>query len=118
MEAQLAEIEALKTFLNASHKPTRYVDFNHIDTIDELRRENPTDYRTIRKIITVLDGQPLPRKRGWMEASYRVRDVHYDSLLMTSLPPKKHVYITLDDTTYHAIVTLAGGRPVLIPAKR
>jgi len=117
--AELIEVEALMRAVDPSLNSTHHINLNDPDALAELRRDNPAHYFTIRKMISGPDGQPLPRGRGWMEASYRVRIVQGSTLFLTSAPARQRLRITLDDTTYYALVTLASGRPsILVPTKQ
>jgi len=43
-----------------------------------------------------------------MRAEFQAQDIRYTDFVMTSLPPKKRLEFSLDNTSYVKVVTLTG----------
>ena len=85
----------------------RLVNLNEPGALEALRRENPTEYRTIRKILDAVQEQPeSPNVPQLLQTTYKAHDVSYLPVLLTSDPPKKNLAFTLGKTRYQIRVTL------------
>jgi len=86
------------------------IDLNAPGNLEAIERANPGHYAKIQRILAEVP-QRAPAERSvasWMRTEFQARDIHYTDLVMTSLPPKKRLAFSLDDTAYVAVVTLAG----------
>jgi hypothetical protein len=86
------------------------IDLNVPGNLEAVERADPEHYAKIQRILAEVPQRP-PAERSvasWMRTEFQARDIHYTDLVMTSLPPKKRLAFSLDDTAYVAVVTLAG----------
>lgn len=109
-------LPALLTCLAPASAASRYVDLDQPGAIERVRRDNPTHYHAIRRI---LDRAPELQPRavtGWIRASYDPK-APPALLIKTSHPPRARLEFALDDTRYVALVTLGNAEPALMPAR-
>jgi hypothetical protein len=97
--------------------PVRTVNLDQPGALQALQRSNPTHYEKIQKIMDQLLRQPDAEVPHWMQANFDARDATYGPILLTSLPPKRRLSFTLDDTRYEAIVTLTNWLGEKVPAR-
>lgn len=86
------------------------IDLNVRGNLEAVERANPEHYAKIQRILAEVPQRP-PAERSvasWRRTEFQARDVRYTDLVMTSLPPKKRLAFSLDDTAYVAVVTLTG----------
>ncbi|HTP48082.1 MAG TPA: hypothetical protein VMQ50_14310 [Casimicrobiaceae bacterium] len=86
------------------------IDLNVPGNLEAVERANPEHYAKIQRILAEIPQRP-PAERSvasWMRTEFEARDIRYTDLVMTSLPPKKRLAFSLDDTAYVAVVTLTG----------
>ena len=85
------------------------IDLDVPGKLEAIERDNPDHFAKIERILTEVPRQPPSEKSvaEWMRTQFQTRDVQYSDLVMTSLPPKKRLRFSLDDTSYVKIVTLS-----------
>ena len=93
-------------------KRTSYgaIDLDVPGNLEALARANPDHYAKIQRILVDVPQRPPAEGSvaSWMRVEFQAHHVSYTDLVMTSLPPKKRLKFSLDDTSYVAVVTLAG----------
>jgi hypothetical protein len=84
------------------------IDLDVPGKLEAIERDNPGHFAKIERILAEVPRQPPNQKSvaEWMRTQFRAQDVQYSDLVMTSLPPKKRLRFSLDDTSYVKIVTL------------
>ena len=85
--------------------------------LEAVDRNHPDHFAKIQRILAEVPRQP-PNEHAvatWMRTQFDARDIRYTDLVMTSLPPKKRLAFSLDDTGYVAVVTLAGWKAEALP---
>jgi len=92
--------------------PTKRVSiYNELCASRRDRDENSRRHGVcIQRILAEIPQRP-PAERSvasWMRTEFEARDIRYTDLVMTSLPPKKRLAFSLDDTAYVTVVTLTG----------
>lgn len=97
-----------------SHSAPATVNLNQPGVLKMLQYENPEHYRKIREILAGICNRPESRVPHWMQTKFNAHDVLYGPVLLTSLPPKKHISFTLDNTHYEALLTLTDSGPQII----
>jgi hypothetical protein len=97
----------------------RYVNLNAPGALEKLASSNPKHYG---KIVGILDGighKSVSEVPSWIRTSFDAGDVSFSSFLLTSYPPLRDLSFRIDDTRYHARVTLAReGAIVYAPTSR
>jgi hypothetical protein len=93
--AQATDVFALRT-----------VNLDVPGTVEELRRANPVHYKKVRQIMAGLRERSDLEVPQWIRASFNASNVQYLPLLLVSLPPKRRLSFTIDDTRYVAVITL------------
>ena len=97
-----------------SHSIPNTINLNQPGVLKMLQQENPEHYRKIREILAGLDNQRESKVPYWIQTEFNARDVLYGPVLLTSLPPKKHISFTLDNTHYEALLTLTDFGPQIL----
>ena len=92
----------------------RSVDLNDPQALDRLATEKPAQFAKIQRILAEAGEQPPEQIAKWMKTSFDANAARYTSILKTSDPPKAELWFVLDDTQYHARVTLWHVRPTLL----
>jgi len=85
----------------------RTIDLDAPGNLEAVARANPEHFAKIQRILAEVPQQPQESASvaRWMGTKFQARDVDYTDLVMTSLPPKKRLKFTLDDTSYVKVVT-------------
>jgi hypothetical protein len=95
------------------------VDLNRPGALDALRASDPERYDQVSRILQVAERTSC-RYVGpalFKAAGLDVQQAECGVLLLTSLPAKRHVTFTIDDTHYVAIVSMQDSVGFLLPAK-
>jgi len=84
------------------------IDLDDPGKLEAIERDNPDHFSKIERILAEVPRQPPNQKAvaEWMRTRFQARDVQYSDLVMASLPPKKRLRFSLDDTSYVKIFTL------------
>jgi len=84
------------------------IDLDVPGKLEAIERDNPDHFSKIERILAEVPRQPPNQKAvaEWMRTRFQARDVQYSDLVMASLPPKKRLRFSLDDTSYVKIFTL------------
>jgi hypothetical protein len=111
LQTSLAAFLILISALDVESQPTQ-IDLNAPNAIARLARSNPTQYEKVCKIIAVLGSKRFSDDVHWIQTDFHARAASYGTLLLTSYPPQRYLAFKLDDTQYHAHVTLedTGGK--------
>ncbi len=95
------------------------VDLNRPGTLDALKASDPQRYDQVSRILQVAErtscnymGPALFKAAG-----LDVKEAACGALLLTSLPAKRHMTFTIDDTRYTATVSMQDSVGFLLPAK-
>ena len=85
------------------------IDLDVPGKLEAIGRDNPHHFAKIERILAEVPRQPPNQKAvaEWMRTRFQARDVQHSDLVMTSLPPKKRLRFSLDDTSYVKVVTLS-----------
>jgi len=86
----------------------RVVDLDAPGALEALALNNRGHYERVRAILSEVQAQPEADVPRWLEARFDARDVAYGALLLTSLPPKRHLSFAIDDVRYHTLLTVQG----------
>jgi hypothetical protein len=94
------------------------IDLDVAGNLEAIARDHPDRFAKIQQILAEVPRQPLSEAAvaTWMRTEFQARDVRYTDLIMTSLPPKKRLQFSLDDTSYVKVITLAGWQAKAMPA--
>jgi hypothetical protein len=96
----------------------RTIDLDSAGTLDAIAASNPGLHRKIVEIVRVsadLDCVGLPKA---LQVRFDVVNARCSPYaIMTSLPPKRHLYFVLDGTGYVINLTIPDASGKLIPAK-
>jgi hypothetical protein len=78
--------------------------------LEAVERANPDHFAKIQRILAEVPQQPPAADSvvKWMRVEFQARDIQYTDLVLTSLPPKKRLEFSLDNTSYVKVVTLTG----------
>jgi len=102
----------------------RTIDLDDPGNLEALQRVHPDHYTKIERILAEVPRRPPAESSvaTWMRTEFEARDIRYQDLIMTSLPPKKRLEFSLDTTTYRKTITLSGWQPFAqridsVPAK-
>src|SRR5205814_3900017 len=84
------------------------IDLDVAANLEAVQRERPEHYAKIERILAeapkhAMDTRGILR---WMQTDFAAKDVRYTDLVMTSLPPKKRLDFSLDNTAYTKIITV------------
>jgi hypothetical protein len=90
------------------------INLNQPGVLKKLQQENPDHYQKIQEILDGINKQPESKVPHWIQTKFNARDVLYGPVLLTSLPPKKRISFTLDNTHYEALLTLTDFGPQII----
>ena len=90
------------------------INLNKPGVLKMIQNENPELYQKIREILNAIYKQPESKVTYWLQTKFNARDVLYGPALLTSLPPKKHISFTLENTRYEALLTLTEFGPQII----
>ena len=86
--------------------------------LQRLRAANPQHAARAEKIMAAANELCRPEPGNVSYASFQARDISCsDMLLRTSLPPKRQIAFTLDDTRYIALVVITDDPPRPLPAR-
>ena len=92
------------------------IDLDVPNALERVKSSHPEHFAKIQQILTEVPQRPPAGDSvaKWMHTEFQARDVQYADLVMASLPPKKRLQFSLDNTTYVKVVTLTGweARPV------
>ena len=93
------------------------IDLTIPGNLEAIERDHPDHYAKIQRILAEVPRQPPASfaVATWMRTQFDAHNIDYADLVMTSLPPKKRLKFSLDNTAYVAVVTLAGWRAEVLP---
>ena len=103
--------------LAAGQATRETVDLNEPGALEQLERTNPAHDAKIQAILAGIRAQPEERVAAWIEATFDAEDATYGAVMLTSVPPKRRLSVTLDGVEYRAVVTLVDFYGRLIPAR-
>ena len=83
--------------------------------LELLHKTNPDHYERAKRLLAASRNLCKPGEPKLQNADGR--DISCDFLLLTSLPPKRRLSFTLDNTRYSAIVTITGPSALMPPAR-
>lgn len=105
-------------FLAPVHAADRVVNLDSPGALEAIEKESPEHYRKIVEILRVsetISCETLPKV---LHVQYGVSDTQCNAhAILTSLPPKRHLYFILDRTGYRTNVVLRGYEGKLLPAR-
>ena len=93
------------------------IDLDIAANLEAVQRERPDHYAKIERILAEAPKHAMDTKGilRWMQTDFAAKDVRYTDLVMTSLPPKKRLDFSLDNTAYTKIITV-GANAEAMPA--
>jgi len=97
--------------------PDKVVYLDGAADLARLRATHPEHAARAEKIIAAANELCRPGPGDISYASFQARDISCSEMLLrTSLPPKRQIDFTLDDTRYIALVVITDDppRPVLV----
>ncbi len=102
----------------ASPGGPRIVHLDRPGMLEAIQRENPAHYRKLVEALRIAGHHSCEMALQLYKVQSAVRDANCDRMqILTSLPPKRRVAFTLDDTRYLAVVTLRDLEGRIVPAK-
>ena len=86
------------------------IDLDVPGNLEAIARSHPDHFAKIQRILAEVPQRPPgdDSVATWMRTEFQARNVQYTDLIMTSLPPKKRLQFSLDNTSYVKVVTLTG----------
>ena len=95
------------------------IDLDVPGALEAIERSHPDHFAKIQRILAEVPQRPPgdDSVATWMRTEFQARNVQYTDLIMTSLPPKKRLQFSLDNTSYVKVVTLTGWRSKPKPLK-
>jgi len=76
--------------------------------LERLASEDPGRYLKVAAILEAAESSGCETEATrLLEVSHDLKQMHCSSLLLTSLPAKRHVYFVLDDVAYSARIVMA-----------
>ena len=118
MRLLAAAILSTLAFTAAAQVPVT-VDLNRPGALDALKASNPQRYDQVSRILQVAERTSC-RYVGpqlFKAAGLDVKEAACAMLLLTSLPAKRHMTFTIEDTQYTAIVSMQDSVGFLLPAR-
>jgi hypothetical protein len=80
------------------------MDLRNSDELAWLKKNNPSHYEKIQKILYAHDASGSAPAENWMRVHMKAGDVNHSHVTLTSLPAKKVLRFVLDDVRYTVIV--------------
>jgi hypothetical protein len=95
------------------------IDLDVPGNLEAVARANPDHFAKIQRILDEVPQHPpaADSVAQWMRTEFQARNIQYTDIVMTSLPPKKRLAFSLDNTSYVKVVTLTGWRSKGKPLK-
>jgi len=93
------------------------IDLDVPGKLEAIARDHPSHFAAIQKILAEVPRQP-PDERAvvtWMRTQFDAQNIRYVDLIMTSLPPKKRLEFSLDNTAYVKVITLTTWQAKAVP---
>jgi hypothetical protein len=91
----------------ATKAPIETIDLGKPGALDALQAVDPERHGKLTAILRAAEHPPCESKEmRLLKASNELRELRCGFLLMTSLPPKRHLSFVLDDVHYQATVTM------------
>jgi hypothetical protein len=86
------------------------IDLDVPGNLAAIERDRPDHFAKIQRILVEVPRRPTTdgSVATWMRTEFQAQNVQYTELIMTSLPPKKRLAFTLEDTAYVTVITLGG----------
>lgn len=96
--------------------PDKVVYLDGAADLARLRSTNPEHAARAEKIMAAANELCRPKPGDISYARFQARDISCSEMLLrTSLPPKRQIDFTLDDTRYIALVVITDDPPRLFP---
>ena len=94
------------------------IDLDVPGKLEAIARDHPNHFAAIQRILAEVPLQPLDEHAvaRWMRTEFDAQNIHYTDLVRTSLPPKKRLQFSLDNTAYVKVITLTTWRAKAVPA--
>jgi hypothetical protein len=96
------------------------IDLDSPGKLEAIARDRPNHFAAIQRILAEVPRQPSDEAAvaTWMRTQFDAQDIRYADFFMTSLPPKKRLAFSLDNTAYVKVITLTdwGAKAVPVPA--
>jgi hypothetical protein len=94
-------VMALALPISALAGPPLDVDLRAPHALENLKRDNPAHFETIRQILAGLEEKPERAEGDWLQANFKAQDVDLSRMLIkTSYPPKQLLSFRLDQMRY------------------
>jgi hypothetical protein len=87
------------------------IDLDVPGSLEAIELSHPEHLAKIQRILTEVPLLTPTEAETWMRTEFQARDIRYTDLIMTSLPPKKRLEFSLDDTSYVKVFTLTIAKP-------
>ena len=107
---------AVTGLIAAAASAVPIVDLDRPGVLEQVQRDHPAHRQRIAEILRVAGDFACHTEQFGraLQAAYDARDGRCESLLMTSLPPKRRLTFTLDGIRYSSIVRVRGSEPIVI----
>ena len=105
-------------FLPPAHAADRIVDLDSPGALAAIEKESPDHYRKIVEILRVSETVSCETLPQVLRVQYGVADTQCNAYtILTSLPPKRNLFFTIERIGYRTHVVLRGYEGRVMPAK-
>jgi hypothetical protein len=105
-------------FLAPAHAADRIVNLDSPGALAAIKKESPEHYRKIVEILRVSETVSCETLPKVLHVQYGATDTHCNAYgILTSLPPKRDLFFTIDRIGYRTHVVLRGYEGKVMPAK-
>src|SRR5690348_15820291 len=93
----------------------KIVELDAPGALESIERDNPEHSRRIHAILATASKMPCQNDEFTrvIRTAFDARDGHCTLALMTSLPAKRVLRFTLDETSYRAVIQVDSGAKVM-----
>ena len=94
------------------------IDLNQPGALEALKAENPAQFEAATEVLRAAERMPCQgNEMNALETRFDLREMSCGILMLTSLPPKRHLTFKLGDTHFVANVTIKDTAPVTVQVK-
>lgn len=103
----------------AQAQGTAIVDLSRPGALEALKERDPAHYEQVARILQVAERTSCRSMdpQTFKAAGLNVEEADCGTTLLTSLPAKRHLVFTLDDTRYSATVSMQDSVAFPLPAR-
>jgi hypothetical protein len=119
MKSFVAAILCLFAAAQAQGERPAVVDLTRPGALEALKARDPQRYEKVSAVLQVAERMSCKQMEPhvFKAAGLNVEKAECGTLLLTSLPAKRYMSFTIDDTDYHAIVSMQDSVAFPLPAR-